>query len=198
MSINEFKFYFLSGYSNKVEKILVREIKEGDHDSFKEIYYKYSEKVYLFTVRYISNTEDAEEIVQEVFSRIWEYRNNLDENRSFNGYILTITKNIIFNQNRKKVNFEIYARYIINYLQGISNQTENQVIYENVKSLINKEIDNFPPKRKQVFNLSRDEGLSYNEIAQKLSISEKTVETHLRLALKRLKKVISSFLNNSL
>ncbi len=197
MSIDE-KYYFLSNNSNKAEKILVREIKEGDHDSFKQIYYRYSEKVYLFTVRYTGNTDDAEEIVQEVFSRIWEYRNNLDENRSFNGYILTITKNIIFNENRKKVNFDIYARYIINYLQGISNQTENQVVYENVRNLINKEINNFPPKRKQIFNMSRNEGLSYNEIAKKLSISEKTVESHLRLALNRLKKVISSILNNNL
>ncbi|UCH15330.1 MAG: RNA polymerase sigma-70 factor [Bacteroidales bacterium] len=197
MSIDE-KFYFLSGYSNKAEKILVREIKGGDHDSFRQIYYKYSEKVYLFTVRYISNVGDAEEIVQEVFSRIWEYRNNLDENRSFNGYILTITKNIIFNENRKKVNFNIYCKYIINYLQGISNQTENQVIYESVKNLINKEINNFPPKRRQIFNMSRNEGLSYNEIAKKLSISEKTVESHLRLALNRLRKVISSILNNNL
>ncbi len=188
----------LSSYSNKAEKILVKEIKEGDHDSFRQIYYKYSEKVYLFAIRYIKNMEDAEEIVQEVFTRIWEYRDNLDENRSFNGYILTITKNIIFNENRKKVNFDIYAQYIINYLQGISNQTENQIIFENVKSIISKEIDNFPPKRKQIFNLSRNEGLSYNEIAKRLDISKKTVETHLRLALSRLKKVVSSILNNNL
>jgi RNA polymerase sigma-70 factor (ECF subfamily) len=188
----------LSDYSNKAEKILVKEIKEGDHDSFRQIYYKYSEKVYLFAIRYINNIGDAEEIVQEVFSRIWEYRNNLDENRSFNGYVLTITKNIIFNENRKKVNHDVYAQYIINYIQGISNQTENQIIYENVKSIINKEIDNFPPKRKQIFILSRNEGLSYNEIAERLSISRKTVETHLRLALSRLRRIISSVLNNSL
>ena len=106
----------MSGNTNKAERILVREIRQGDHDSFKTIYYKYSEKVYLFTARYISNTEEAVEIVQEVFSKIWEHRDNLDENRSFNGYILTITKNIIFNENRKKVNFDTYTQYIINFL----------------------------------------------------------------------------------
>ena len=188
----------LYSYSNKAEKILIKEIKEGDHDSFSQIYYKYSEKVYLFAFRYINNIDQAEEIVQEVFSRIWEYRDNLDENRSFNGYVLTITKNLIFNENRKKVNFDTYTQYIINYLQGISNQTENQVIYENVKSIISKEIDNFPPRRKQIFNLSRNEGLSHNEIAERLDISKKTVETHLRLALSRLRKVVSSILDNNL
>ena len=81
---------------------------------------------------------------------------------------MTITKNLIFNENRKKVNFDTYTQYIINYLQGITNQTENQVIFENVKSIISKEIDNLPPKRKQIFNLSRDEGLSHNEIAKRL------------------------------
>jgi RNA polymerase sigma-70 factor (ECF subfamily) len=188
----------LSRYLNKAEKLLVREIKKGDHESFRQIYYKYCEKVYLFAVRYINNYREAEEIVQEVFSRIWEHRKNLDENRSFNGYILTITKNIIFNENRKKVNFDIYAQYIINYIQGNTNQTENQVIYENVKNLINNEVEKFPPKRRQIYNLSRHEGLSYIEIAKKLSISEKTVETHLRLALGRLKKIVSSIINHRL
>jgi len=188
----------LSSYLNKAEKLLVREIKEGDHESFRQIYYKYCEKVYLFAARYINNYREAEEIVQEVFSRIWEHRKNLDENRSFNGYILTITKNIIFNENRKKVNFDIYAQYIINYIQGNTNQTENQVIYENVKSLINNEVEKFPPKRRQIYNMSRHEGLSYLEIAKKLNISEKTVETHLRLALTRLKKVVSSIINHRL
>ena len=123
----------LSSLSNKAEKILVKEIKKGDHDSFRKIYYKYSEKVYLFAFRYINNIEDAEEIAQEVFSRIWEYRDNLDENRSFNGYVLTITKNIIFNENRKKVNFDNYAQYIINYIQGISNQTETRLFLKMLK-----------------------------------------------------------------
>lgn len=188
----------MSGYSHKAEKLLVKEIKEGDHESFRQIYHKYCEKVYLFAARYINNFKEAEEIVQEVFSRIWEHRKNLDENRSFNAYLLTITRNIIFNENRKKVNFNIYAQYIIKYLQGNSNQTENQVIYENVKNLINEEVDKFPPKRRQIYNMSRNEGLSYLEIAKKLNISEKTVETHLRLALGRLKKVVSSIINNRL
>ena len=188
----------MSGYTHKSENLLVREIKEGNHESFRQIYYKYCEKVYLFAVRYISNYREAEEIVQEVFSRIWEHRKNLDENRSFNGYLLTITKNIIFNEHRKKLNFDIYAQHIINYIQGNTNQTENQIIYENVKSLVDDEVEKFPPKRRQIYNLSRHEGLSYMEIAKKLNISEKTVEAHLRLALGRLKKVVSSIINHRL
>ena len=188
----------MSDSSHKAEKLLIKEIKEGDHESFRQIYNKYSEKVYLFAARYINNYEDAEEIVQEVFSRIWERRKNLDEDRSFNAYLLTIAKNIIFNENRKKVNFDIYARYIIKYLQGNSNQTENQVIYENIRNLINEEVENLPSKRRQIYNMSRHEGLSYLDIAKKLNISEKTVETHIRLALGRLKKVVASFINNKL
>jgi RNA polymerase sigma-70 factor (ECF subfamily) len=188
----------VSGYPNKTENLLVREIKEGNHESFRQIYNKYCEKVYVFAVRYINNYREAEEIVQEVFSRIWEHRRNLDENRSFNGYLLTITKNLIFNEHRKKLNFDAYAQYIINYIQGNTNQTENQVIYENVKKLVNDEVEKFPPKRRQIYNLSRHEGLTYMEIARKLKISEKTVEAHLRLALGRLKKVVSSIINHRL
>ena len=186
----------MSGISKNIEKGLIKAIKEGDHNSFEQIYYNYCQKVYLFACRYIYNAEEAKEIVQEVFYKIWEYRKNLDENQSFNGYIFTITKNLIFNENRKKVNFNVYTSYILNYIQGITNQTENQVIYNNVKSIISKEIEKFPPKRRQVYIMSRHEGLSYNEIAKKLNISEKTVETHLRLALSRLKKVVYSIINN--
>ncbi len=186
----------MSGFSKNIEKVLIKAIKEGDHNSFEQIYFHYCEKVYLFACRYLYNNQEAEGIVQEVFYRIWEYRKNLDENQSFNGYILTITKNVIFNENRKKIIFNSYARDIVNYINKDTNQTEDQIIYENIKLIINKEIENFPPKRKQIYKMSRNEGLSYKEISKKLNISEKTVETHIRLAIKRLKKVIEPILNN--
>ncbi len=108
--------------SKNIEKGLIKAIKEGDHYSFEQIYYYYCKKVYLFACRYTGNVSEAEEIVQEVFCKIWEHRTNLDENQSFNGYILTITKNIIFNENRKKINFSKYAQNIVNYIQRNTNQ----------------------------------------------------------------------------
>lgn len=184
--------------SKNIDKGLIKAIKEGDHYSFEQIYYCYCKKVYLFACRYTGNVSEAEEIVQEVFCKIWEHRTNLDENQSFNGYILTITKNIIFNENRKKINFSKYAQNIVNYIQRNTNQTENQIIFENFRNIINNEIENFPPKRRQIFKLSRNDGLSYKEISKRLNISERTVETHLRLAIKSLKKVVEPIIGNVL
>lgn len=184
--------------SKQEEKELIIRLIEGDGDAFEKIYYLYAERVYYFALRYLRNPADTEEIVQEVFTRIWECRSNLDPDQSFSGYILTTTKNTIFNNNRKKVNHQAYCSYVISYLQKNMQNVEDEVIYEDLMALLAKTVDSLPPKRQEIFKLSRFQGKSYKEISQELSISEKTIETHMRLALRDIKSVIEPALNKIL
>ncbi len=184
--------------SKQEEKELIIRLIEGDGDAFEKIYYLYAEKVYYFSLRYLKNTSDTEEIVQEVFTRIWESRSNLDPDQSFSGYILTTAKNTIFNNNRKKVNHQAYCNYLISYLQKNMHNVENEVIYNDLMALLAKTVEGLPPKRREIFKLSRMNGKSYKEISAELGISEKTIETHMRLALRDIKRVIEPALNNIL
>lgn len=184
--------------SKQEEKELIIRLIEGDADAFEKIYYLYVEKVYYFAIRYLKNESDTEEIVQEVFTRIWENRQNLDPDLSFSGYILTTTKNTIFNNNRKKINHQAYCKHIISYLQKHMHNVEDEVIYNDLMTLLSKTIESLPPKRQQIFKLSRMQGKSYKEISSELSISEKTIETHIRLALRDIKRVIEPALNKIL
>lgn len=173
---------------------LVQKIKEGDQKSFDEVFYKYSERLYWFAFRYLKNKEDAEEVVQDVFVSLWNNRHNINEQLSFSGYLYTIAKNTIFKQNRRNTYDQTFKQYLLNTVDLHQNKTENDLIFEDLRKLADQTIDTFPKQRKLIYKLSRDKGLSYKEIAQTLDISERTVESHIRLALKTLKSTLDQHL----
>jgi RNA polymerase sigma-70 factor (ECF subfamily) len=184
----------LNPISKQEEKELIIRLVEGDAEAFEKIYYLYVERVFYFALRYLKDESETEEIVQEVFTKIWESRLNIDPDMSFSGYILTTAKNTIFNENRKKINHQAYCNYIISYLQKNMQNVENEIIYNDLMELLNKTIARLPSKRREIFKLSRFQGLPYKEISKKLSISEKTIETHIRLALRDIKTAMKPIL----
>ncbi len=184
----------MNSVSKQEEKELIIRLIEGDAEAFEKIYYLYAERVYYFAIRYLKDESETEEIVQEVFTKIWESRHNIDPDKSFSGYILTTTKNTIFNENRKKINHQAYCTYIINYLQKNVQNLEDEIIFRDLMEIVNKTIAKLPTKRQEIFKLSRLQGLPYKEISKKLSISEKTIETHMRLALRDIKVVLKPIL----
>lgn len=178
--------------SKYIDDLLIDKVKEGDSKAFEELYYKYSEKLYYFVIRYLKTKEDTEGLLQEIFIKIWENRASLKKGLSFNAYLFTIARNAVFNLHRKSLNENAYKEYLRNYLDEYHNKTENDIILSDMKSRIDKKIEKLPPQRKLIFQLSRNEGLSYREISDKLKISEKTVEAHIRLALKTLRAAVNS------
>ncbi|MFP3861245.1 MAG: RNA polymerase sigma-70 factor [Bacteroidales bacterium] len=169
---------------------IIQKIKEGDDLAFETLYNKYSAKVYYFALRFLKNKEDAEGLTQDIFIKVWENRNSLRTDLSLNSYIFTITKNTIFNKNRRKINEQAYVEYLKNHLDNTYDQTENDILLNEIKSWIDDTIEKLPAKRSYIFKLSRFEGLSYKEISQKLNISERTVEAHIHLAIKEIRGII--------
>ncbi len=172
------------------EQKLLQLLKTGDALALKGLYSLYAEKVYYFSFRYLRNSADSEEIVQEAFLKIWVHRNEIDESQSFNNYLFTITRNIIFNQYRKKINELAYVEYLKPLINDLDSSTEENIISNDLNDFLSRQIDKLPPQRKLIFKKSRVEGLTYPQIATELNISEKTVECQIRLALKTLRKEI--------
>ena len=175
------------------ERHLVRQLKEGNQASFRVLYSTYAPKLFAFSKKYLHAHHDAEEIVQEVFLRIWEKRDNVDENQSFSSYVFQAAKHRIFNGFRKKVNEQAYLDFLMNSGSFPGNFTELEVEYHEVKQKAELAINAMPPKRQEIFRLSRETGLKNKEIAEKLKISIKTVENQMGQALKFLKEELQEY-----
>lgn len=170
------------------EKNLLLAIKCDNPEAFKRIYLRYRLKVYYFAYRFLRNKTEAEEVVQEVFIRIWNSRKQINETLSFNSYLFAITKNLIFNLKRDKINHQAFISFILPFCSEVENTTEDSIISNDLEAHLRNAIDKLPPKRKLIFKKSREEGLTYPQIASELKISEKTVESQIHLAIKWLKE----------
>lgn len=127
----------------------------------------------------LNSKEDAEEIVQDTFVKIWDKREEFNEEHSFESFLFTIAKNSFLNLNRKKVNRKIFENYL-SYIDEVSSaQSDEYVILKETRDIINSIIDGMPPKRKEIFLLSRISGLSRQIIADRLKISVSTVDGQL-------------------
>ena len=161
---------------------LIRAFKKGSTKAFEKLFQKYHKKLYAFLFHLLHSKEDAEEIVQETFIKIWEKREDFIEGYSFDSFLFTIAKNAFLNQNRKKINRKVFEDHL-NFLEEISpSRTDDYVIFKETKKIINTVIEGLPPKRKEIFLLRKIEGLSRKEIAERLDISIVTVDNQLTKA----------------
>lgn len=175
------------------EKELIILLKEGDEKAFTNLYRKYWSKVYNFSRLYLSSIAECEEVVQEVFIKVWEAREVLHEDDSFKGFLFIITRNLIFNQFRKSFNENAYRLTVLHSAMPYYD-IEDELSAADLQEFIQKMVLELPPRQQEVFNLSRNEHLSYKEIAERLNISEKTVERHINEALKVLRRNIMLYL----
>ena len=128
-----------------------------------------------------------------MFLRIWEKRDNIDETQSFSSYVIQAAKHRIFNGFRKKVNEQAYIDFLTFGNSTQSNFTEHHVDYMEVKQKAEAAINALPEKSREIFRMSREEGLKNKEIAEKLQISIKTVENQMGEALKSLREALSDY-----
>jgi RNA polymerase sigma-70 factor (ECF subfamily) len=166
----------------KDESLLVRNLSKGNLLAFNALYDEYSNRLYRFAFGYLKSEEEAEELVQEVFTIIWEKRSHLKEELSFKSFLFTIAFNIIRKHFRSKVQLAEYLKSGL--VDDMDTQTSQQVSYDSLYQYINELIEKMPRRRKEVFKKSRIEGLSVKEIADEFKVSHKTVENQLTEALK--------------
>lgn len=175
------------------ERELILSLKQSSKRVFTALYKQYWKQVYNFSRLYLTSADAAEEVVQEVFIKIWETREFLREDDHFKGLLFIITRNLIFNRHRKNMNEDFYKVTVLAALEE-PYDVEEEIDAHNLQEYIDRLIDELPPRRREIFNLSRKEQKSYKEIALLLNISEKTVENQISEALKYLKKNITLLL----
>lgn len=169
-------------------KLLPR-IQNGDLKAFEQLYDLYKVQVFNFCYSILKSNADSQEVVQDTFLKIWQSRGQFEEVVSFNGFLYRIAKNLALNKIRRKSGQPIYFDDLKDDL-SVLNQTEDEVLYQDMKEILDSAIEALPRGRQEIFRLSREEGLSNEEIAQRLNISINTVKGQMRKALAFLKSYL--------
>lgn len=177
----------------KDDRYLLDRIAVGDQHAFREIFNSWSGKVFGFALKLTHSKSLSEEIVQDVFMKIWINRESLEAIQSFPAYLFTLTRNHTFN-NLKRIAIEEAARIKLGKKLTESNyDTEETINFRESERLLNQAISKLPPQQRLVYSLCQQEGLKYEEVAQRLNISRLTVKTHMQQALRSIKNHFSGF-----
>lgn len=179
----------MSNSKQIIDSETIKQFKADDMSAFDVIYRKYSKKLYRFAYGILKVQTDAEEIVHEVFIKVWENRNKIDEYLSFESYLFTITYNTSISLIREKLKKAQFVDYLKSIQEPpLQNSVSDELEFSELKEKTQGVINQLPERQKQIYLLSREEGLSYREIAAKLNISVNTVENHMVKTLRFLRE----------
>jgi RNA polymerase sigma-70 factor (family 1) len=170
------------------EILFVKALKKGDTEAFDQLFSLYGNRIYHFTLGYLKSKEESEEVVQEVFLRIWKNRKTLNPDLSFKAYLFKIAWHFILEYFEKSARRRAYQEKLIEESVNFEPDNEERLNYQLLLEKVEQLIEQLPPRQKDILIKRRKEGLAVKEIASQLGISPKTVENHLTEALKTIRK----------
>lgn len=173
--------------SNISDQELVEMIQTGNLEAFDFLFKKYSDRLFGFALKYLKSKEEAEELVQDVFLKIWENRKKLDKESSLKSYLFTISYHQICRFYRKK-NYQERLLNETRLTSGSSFSMDDSIDYHSVLEQVDRLIEKLPPRQKSIFVKSRKEGKTTREIAEELKIAPGTVDNQISEALKFIRK----------
>lgn len=175
------------------EKLFFKIVVNDDEEAFKEIFYEYYSALCVYSNRFLNSIEDAEDIVQDSFLKIWKNRKKIEITSSFRNFLITTVKNSTLDFLRKK---GVSDRYIEK--QSETDYTlktpEDFYTFNELQVMIGDAIQKLPGRMRHVFEMNRFKGMTYNEIAAQLDVSPKTVESDMGKALRILRQELKDYL----
>lgn len=178
---------------NNTDRLIVG-LKGGDKSVFEEVYHEYFIPLCYYCLRYVEKIEDSEEIVQDLFLKLWEKHEELEINSSLKAYLYRAVQNYALNYLSKKKTKEKYILHQESHSYNSINEGLQKLESEELRLILKHALLQLPEKRRRIFELSRFDGLKYGKIASQLSISVKTVETQMTKALKYLRIILKDYM----
>jgi RNA polymerase sigma-70 factor (family 1) len=176
------------------EQLLIKKLKSGDPDSFSVIFSAYYKDLVFFAYGIIQELSASEDIVQDTFVQLWEDHEKLYVTVSLKSILLKTVQNKCIDWHRHKKILDNHSSYIINNAPLYEYNTDNYLLRSEMEEIIEKAMDKLPVKVRESYELHRIEGLKYQEIADKLNVSIRTVEVRISKALELLRKSLIDFL----
>lgn len=177
-----------------LEQLLIKKLRSGDPEAFSDIFSTYYKDLVMFAYSFTKEFSNAEEIVQETFVKLWEDHDRLDVQVSLKSLLLKSVQNRFIDWHRHKKIVSNHSSYVLNNSPLFEYETDNYVLRSELEGRIEKAIANLPEKFKQAYEMNRYGGLKYQEIAEKLIVSVRTVEVRISKALELLRKDLKDFL----
>lgn len=178
------------------EKRYIEAVSRGDEQAFESLFLHYFPRIKGFITGILQNEEEAEDISQDIFVAMWQNRERLTKIENLNAYLFRVAKNTVYRHIERNLLFKDYQQQSgLTILDtNRSDSIEEELYAKELEYLISVAVERMPPQRKNIYKMSRNDGLSNDEIAQQLSISKRTVENHLTQALADIRKVITFFI----
>jgi len=170
------------------EKELVELLKNGDKRAFEQLYHNYKGRIYGNLYKMVKSAEIAEEILQELFVKIWIGRENLDTEKSFRSYLFKVSENLVYDFFRKAALNKQMESYLVSVAVPATSSVEQHINYKEGNYILAKAIDCLPPRRKQIYILCKIEGKSYGEVSRLLGVSISTINEHIVKATRVVRK----------
>lgn len=176
--------------TNEHNELLIK-LRKGDQLAFAEIYNLYRGKMYTYACNLCKSTETAEEIVQEVFIRIWQKKEQINTEMNFAAYLKKVTLNHVLNHLKKVARDRRLQEELFIYIDAIRNTTEDNLLEKELLKTHDQAIALLPPQKKLIYQMSRNEEMTHEQIAEKLNISKNTVKNHMVEATKFIRSYVS-------
>ncbi|WP_316816154.1 RNA polymerase sigma factor [Pedobacter nyackensis] len=161
------------------EQDILLKLKGGEEPAFGKLYVHYSEMIYARLLRLLKDTDVADEIIQDLFLKIWEKREQINTTQSFKSYLYTIAENLVYDHFRKVARDRKLQEKFRRITTELYTHTEEDLLSKESKEIIDKAIATLSPQRKTAFILCKVEGRSYDEAAEIMGVSASTVSNHL-------------------
>lgn len=172
---------------------LLKKIAVGDEHAFTLFYYRYNKTIYLFAYRIVDSEALAEELMQEIMLKIWTLGDELLKIDHIGNYLRVMCRNRCYNQLRQLRREAGKNKMAAADWDEESNETEERILLNDAKSLLEEAIAKLPPQQREVYNLCHIQGLKYEEVAAKLNISVFTVQSYMKIALRSVRNSMRNY-----
>lgn len=174
------------------EQQLLTNMAQGDQNAFRKIYDHYRPLVYGFSLKYLKSPEQAEEVVQETFLKLWRFGEGLLDIKQLDSYMLTMSRNRCMDVLRRMKLEAMHIEPLTDDLDSYTNETEERILLNDTKKLLDEAIAQLPPQQRLVYTLCHIQGRRQDEVAKELQLSPETVKRHMKLALKFLREYLGT------
>lgn len=172
--------------------IVLDGLANNNKKALEELFNFYYPRLYQFSKSFLKIEDGIDDILQEVFMKIWDNRENIRSSETFNSYVFTITKNLLLNELRNRLNRQKIKEEIFKLTVPEEYNSDEKVEFHELVEKVEQIVNNLPKKQREVFLLSRYDYLSHKAISEKLNISTKTVEYHIRQSINAIKDQLNS------